>query len=211
MKRILLVVVFFAINVSLFAQKNDFQHELSLDAGSSFLGFNTNVWVSGSLVKQAYAIPVSVLSYTFKPEPNFGVGVAASYQLFYFDLLPINASSSAVVMNINRINVSAHAKYYFVSEQNFDVYAGGKLGGTFWFGKVSFQELYDYITVIAPDFLEPILQKRIIPSNLKFATSFFTGQLNLGGDIYFTDNVGLKLEMAVGAPYWALVGLNVRL
>lgn len=211
MKKFLAIVMFLAIGFTSFAQNSFYQHKLGLNAGSSFLGMNTNAWVKGALVKRAYATPTGVLSYTYMVEKNVGVGIAGAYQMYYFDLLPIDAQSSAALFKINRVNLALTGKYFFVNNPNFDMYGGAKVGGTFWYGEVSFGQLYDYIGRIAPDFIAPILQKRIIPSNLPFAATFFSMQLNFGADFYFSEHVGIKTEVAFGAPYWGLLGVNVRL
>jgi outer membrane protein W len=213
MKKILLVL-FVVINISLNAQNNStFKHKIGVYVGSSFVGMNTNMWIKDGnrVVKDAYATPVPMLSYTYMATDKIGFGVAGSYQLFNFDLLPLDASLSAIVMKINRYNVNLHAKYYFLNNQTFDIYAGGRIGGTFWYGNVSFDELFNYLEHITPDFIPSSLINKIVPSNLPFTKISLAGQLNFGVDYYFIDNVGIKAEMAVGAPYWVLTGLNIRL
>ncbi|MBN2663372.1 MAG: hypothetical protein JXR68_06955 [Bacteroidales bacterium] len=211
MKKIFLVIAGIVFSLSLFAQSFDATHKIGIGVGSSFLGLNTNMWVKGVLVKDAYASPVPQLSYTFMADENIGVGFAATYQFFYFDLFPIDAQSSAVIMKINRFNATFHLKYYFINNNKLDVYAGGRLGITYWQGNVSFSQLNDYISRIAPAFISDALISKVVPSNLIFRKPFFAYQLNLGGNVYVTKNIGLKIETGLGAPYWAMTGLNLRL
>lgn len=210
MKKIFLVLIFIVFSLSLFAQSFDATHKIGLGVGSSFLGLNTNLWVKGSLVKDAYASPVPQFSYTFMADENVGVGFAATYQLFYFDLFPIDAQSSAVIMKINRFNATFHLKYYFLNKDKFDVYAAGRLGLTYWQGNVSFSQLNDYLSRIAPSFISDALISKVVPSNLIFRKPFFAYQLNLGGNLYITKNIGFKMETGFGAAYWAMTGLNLR-
>lgn len=213
MKKIL-IILFVAFSISLNAQNNStFQHKIGLQIGSSLIGMNTNLWIKdgNKFVKNAYATPVPALSYTYMASDNVGFGIAGSYQLFNFDLLPLDASSNAIIMKINRYNINLHAKYYFFNNQTFDIYAGGRIGGTFWYGNVSFGQLFDYLEHILPDFIPSSFINNIVPSKLPFAKISLAGQLNFGVDYYFIDNVGIKAEMAFGAPYWVLSGLNIRL
>jgi len=209
MKKLIILITIIALNLTIRAQSYE-QHQIGLGVASSFLGFNTNMWVDGDLIKKATASPVPQFSYTYMLEEKIGVGFAGTYQLFYFDLFPIDSQSSAVIMKIHRYNATIHAKYYFVNQQRFDLYASGRIGATYWHGNISFSQLNNYLARIAPPFISESLIKRVVPSDLVFRKPFFAYQLNLGVDIYFTKNIGLKLETGLGAPYWALTGLNVR-
>lgn len=208
-----LIIFSFSLN----AQNSNFKHRIGLNIGSSSLGYTTNVWIKdgSGLVKKAYATPVMQLSYTYMLGKRFGFGGAVAYQKFYLDLLPLDAQSSAAIMNVNRTNFTVHAKFYYINNKRFDLYSGVRLGGTFWNGNISFQQLYDYLSKIIPpivpeSFSNNMLSK-IVPSKVKFAKTFFSGQFNFGADVFFTNNIGVKMELAVGAPYWALAGLNIRL
>lgn len=210
MKKLFFLINVILISVVSFSQTSNAQHKINLGVGSSFLGFNTNMWVEGDLVKDAYATPVPQFSYTHMIDKKIGVGFAGTYQLYFFDLLPLDATSSAVVMKINRYNGTFHGKYYFLNNNNLDVYVGGRIGITFWQGNVSFSQLNNYLAKIAPPFISDALIKSVVPSNLKFAKPSFAYQLNLGGNFYFTKNVGIKIETGFGAPYWAMTGINLR-
>ncbi len=210
MKKIILLFILIFSIVKINAQTNDLKHRPAINIGSSFIGLNTNMWVQGSLVNDAFASPVPVISYTYMLEDKIGFGGSVSYQFFNFDLLPLNSHSSALKMNINRLNASIFGNFYFANQQNFDIYLGGRFGRTFWFGNVTFDELYNYLSHILPSFVSDNIVNEIVPSDIKFFKSFFSYQVYLGGDIFFTDNIGLKIETAVGSPYWALAGLSFK-
>jgi hypothetical protein len=50
-----------------------------------------------------------------------------------------------------------------------------------------------------------------MPSDQKFFKTFTSYQVYLGTNIYITPNFAIKGELAIGSPYWGLLGLNVRL
>ena len=213
-----LILVFFIISgLILNAQNSDYKHIIGLGVGSSSFGYFTNVGIKdgNNFVKKAYATPVFDISYNFMINKRFGFGAAVGYQNLYFDLLALDTLSSAVIMNINRTNLSIFGNFYFINNKNFALYSGLHLGATFWSGNISFQQLYDYllriIPPIVPESYSTKMISKVIPSKIKFANTFFAGQINLGSNIYFSNNIGIKMEFAIGAPYWGLLGLNIRL
>ncbi len=211
MKKIAFLFVIFITSLNLVGQNEDLKHRIGLNAGSSIWGTTTNTLVHGSLVKKAKALPVPVISYTYEVAQDLTFGVTASHQLFAFELFPIDTLSNIVDIKINRLNCAFKTNYYFINKSNFDLYMGAKLGGSFWFGNISFKTLYDYIVRISPPLIEDVVIKNIVPSNVKFVSFFFSGQLNVGFDYYFIKNVGINAELAIGAPYWAATGLTFRL
>lgn len=190
------------------------QHKISLGLGSSVMGVLTNYWLIGSLVNKTYASPMPQISYTFKVNKNIGIGPALSYQYFGLDLLPINQQNSGIVMKINRTNLSGHLSFLANLNKSVVLYAGGRLGFTFWLGNITFAQLSSYLSSFSGNMiLNSIIgsiTKRLQPSDVRFFKSFISYQVFGGADIYFTSNVGLKFEMAVGSPYWLLTGVNIR-
>ncbi len=211
MKKTFLIIASFICLVNFInGQQINQKHRIGVNAGSSFLGFNTNLWLHGRLINEAYSSPLPQFSYTYIPENKLGIGAAISYQYFYFNLLPINSQSSAVIMKINKLNFSLHTKFFVINNRNFDLFLGARIGRSFWFGNISFSQLYNYLRQIAPDFISNILLNKIVPTDIKFTDSFFSYQLNIGGNYYLNKNIGIKSEIAIGSPYWGLLGLNFR-
>jgi len=212
MKKILLITLCFFITVNSFSQKSstDFKHNISLSDCSSLLGLTTNMFIKdgAGIVVNAYASPIPHLSYTYKLTENFGVGITGTYQLFNFEL-------SVMQMKIHRINPSLHLDYYIVTDDKIDVYGGGRIGYTIWTGNVTFSELRQYINSIIPSFVSNFIPQSfynsIMPSDLKLFKTFVSYQAYVGTHIYITPNFGIKAEVAIGSPYWGLIGVNVRL
>lgn len=217
MKKFIIVIVLITMQyeIILSQQTNTVhQHKISLAIGSSVMGIVTNYWLIGNLVNKTYASPMPQLSYTYKIDKNIGIGPALSYQYFGLDLLPINQQSSGIVMKINRTNLSGHFTFSTNLNKSLTLYAGGRLGLTFWSGNITFEELSNYLSSFSGNIiLNSIIgriTKTIQPSNVRFFKTFISYQVLGGTEIYFTDNIGMKFEMAIGSPYWALAGLNYR-
>lgn len=212
MKKIFLLSVCFFIVINLSAQNKpkDFSHHISLSDASSLYGSVVNLFIpdgSGIVIK-ANASPIPHLSYTYMFTRNFGAGLTGTYQFFNFEL-------SVLEMKIHRINPSVHADYYIVTNDNIDLYGGGRLGFSIWSGNISFADLRSYISSLIPSFATNLVPQsfydKIMPSDKKFFKTFTSYQVYLGTNIYITPNFAIKGELAIGSPYWGLLGLNVRL
>lgn len=189
----------------------DYKNNISGGIGSSLYGFVTNTFITtGSIVKKAYAIPVLHLEYQREVEEDIYFGLNASYQYFYFDLIPIDTSHSAILTKINKLNLGLSADYFFMNQQKFNMYFGGRIGLTFWEGKISFNELIDYTNQLFPSFLSNIITNRLIPSSKSFFYTSYSLHLHLGFDAYFTKNIGIRGELGFGSPYMAMIGINYR-
>ncbi len=186
--------------------------QITLAFGSSVPGLLANGFSRSSYVNSSFATPVMNLSYAYLFQDNISVGAVVSYQNIYLDLLPLsNSSSSGISFNLNRLNLSLHTEYYVVQKNKIDLYLGGKLGVNAWWGKVSFNELRDYLDQIIPfQFIVDAINKELIPSNENFHSLRISYQFTAGADYFFTQNIGLKGELAFGSPYWLNLGLNVR-
>ncbi|MEA3450382.1 MAG: hypothetical protein U9Q83_00600 [Bacteroidota bacterium] len=210
MKKNILVLVF-VLGIFNFgnAQKIQWQ-QISLGCGSSLTGVFTNIVATSNLINSAYSTPVINLSYTYLFESNIGVGAIVAYQYIYADLLPFESQTSGVSFSLNRISASMHAEYYIVQRNSFDFYLGGKLGFNAWSSKIQFDLVKDYVTEIIPyEYVTDLIFKKV-PIGKTFRVAKFTYQLTLGADYFFSDNFGIKGELAFGAPYWTNFGLNFR-
>jgi hypothetical protein len=221
MKKFLIILAFIITSYPVLMAQDSIQNvntqpkkwnQISVGLGTSLWGSLTNVFVKGAIVKKAFATPVMSLQYTRLWTKKIGVGAGIYYQNFHYDLLPLDNSKSGLNANINRMNFSLHTEYYFVQNKKFDMYFGGEIGMTFWWGKVSFNALRDYVNDVFSDFpfIADQINKVLIPSDNNFATHNFSKQIYGGMDYFFNKNIGLKAELALGAPYWSKIALNVR-
>lgn len=216
MKRIVIAFLLIVSSLALSAQnvenntQIDYKNGLNAGFGSSLYGLVTNTFVKGIYVRKANAIPVLHLEYQREVQEDIYMGINASYQYFYFDLLPIDTAHSGVVTKINKLNLGLSADYLFLNHQKFDMYFGGQIGISFWTGQISFNQLIDYTNEVFPAFLSNIITKRLISSSKNFFYTAYSFQTHLGFDKYFTENLGIRGELALGSPYMAMIGLNYR-
>jgi opacity protein-like surface antigen len=198
---------------SMFSQLNLKQaewHQLTFGAGSSVWGAVTNMFVKGSYINTSSSTPVFYGEYSYAYSKEISVGLSLSYQRLHYDIDPFD-SLPGITINLNRINGSLHAEYYFVQTGRFDMYFGGKLGLNYWWGKVSFEQIRDYIHAIIPyDFLSKPIIDNLVPSDANFKWTKFSYQIGAGVDYFFTDHIGIKGQLTIGSPYWSMIGLNVR-
>jgi len=211
---LILVLIFGLLNIgkSQTNTPNDAKwQQVTLGFGSSVPGILTNVLAKSTYINSSFATPVFNLTYSYLLQDNISVGAVVGYQDAYLDLLPLSSQTSGITFNLNRLNLSLHTEYYFMQSDKFDMYLGGKVGFNSWWGKISFSELIDYLNEIIPyDFISEAVVKDLVPSDNKFHSINFTYQFTAGLDYFFTKNIGIKAELAFGAPYWANLGLNYR-
>ncbi len=188
-----------------------YQHKINICVGSSMWGILSNTLIKGNLVDKAYATPVFHAAYGYEVFDNVFLGPGLSYQFFHFSLFPLDSSHNALVTNINRLNINLHSEWYVVRQHNFNIFVGGQLGITFWSGELTFNQLIDYVKKIIPfDNLTNSIIDAYAPSNKKFFDYGISKQLYVGVNKYFSPNIGLHGELALGAPYWTEIGLTYR-
>ncbi len=208
-------ILFMVVSVLANAQETvsftPYKHNFNVGVGSNLYGIITNRFVKGDLVDRAYATPIFHVTYSYQALTNLYVGVGFNYQYFYFSLLPLDSTHNALVATINRTNLNLHVDWYVVHQQNYNIFIGGQGGVTFWSGSLTFSQIIDYVNQIIPfPFIANQIVKNLVPSDIKFFDYSFSLQLNAGFNKYFTPNFGLHGELAIGAPYWAEIGLTYR-
>lgn len=166
---------------------------------SLLLAINVNAQEKKSMINLRLGIGSSYTGSGSSFETNIPP-VEASYETFISDELTVGGfagiSSSAWKYAISSISVKTDytyitfgglVNYYFVNEDPFQVYAGGKLGyvnaGTE--SSISGSGLSD-------DQLESILSKA------KAKASGFAYSLNVGGRYWFTDSIAVNAELGYG-------------
>jgi len=96
-----------------------------------------------------------------------------------------------VTENLSRLNVGMRVLFHFTHGDHFDAYSGLRIGLSHW---------NDDNNANDPNYA-------LVKGNLNFP-SF---QLLYGMKFYFTDDVGLHLELALGTPYFIEGGLSFKL
>lgn len=174
------------------AQNSEYRHNFYIGGGLSAYGAYNKVQLlyqdsiaPDNITWKSYGSskPAIQLAYDFAINDKFSVGVAYSYQRFILDVPQYVYSDS------KRNNIAVRFLWHYVQNERLDMYAAARLGMTFW------NENYDY----SYDPFDEIV-KRNLPAP----------QIALGTRYYITENIGLGIEAAFGAPHYFSFGANYR-
>ncbi|MBN8702918.1 MAG: hypothetical protein J0M08_07625 [Bacteroidetes bacterium] len=182
---------------SVFAQKE--KGDIVVTGGASF----SLVGLLANLAKESVNTSGSSASISVTPGMNvmldygvakvFSLGVAASYQSLtskYSDYYDDNGYYFVgnFKTTISRTNIGVRPLFHFGgTSENLDMYAGGRISYTLW-------------SVTGDNTGEFINQFNSRP----------TFQALVGMRYFFTQNIGFNLEGAIGSPYYAMMGLNLK-
>ncbi|MFK7951083.1 MAG: hypothetical protein AB8G11_26115 [Saprospiraceae bacterium] len=192
-KTIFLILFTFGFIYSINAQNADYRNNFYVGGGFSAYGILNSIT---SLQQDSIAPdnitwrsngrskPAIQLTYDFALSNKFSVGVAYSYQRFILDVPQYIYSDS------KRNNIAIRFLWHYVQNERLDMYTAARIGMTFW--NESFD--YDY------DPLDTVEKRRLLAP-----------QVALGTRYYITQNIGLGIEAALGAPHYFSFGVNYRL
>lgn len=206
MKKVLLLCAFalvFTLNTnSLSAQNGDYKSNIYVGAGFSLVGGLFDAVGSGSTGEvTTKSLPAIQLNYDYALTSKISAGLGFSYQGFSADVANytfLNDSFDIVTENfsatLRRTNVALRVMFHYGNAEKLDMYSGIRLGMTGWSSKIDSSD----------------------PNNDFFGDAFsgwgFAPQVvPFGMRFYVTDNIGLSLETAIGAPHFLSVGANYRL
>ena len=128
---------------------------------------------------------------------RFSIGIAHFYQTFNIKWTGYTDSSGFVNtgdyhLRFNRQNTAIRALFHFGDNDDLDPYFGIRLGYSYWSHETN-------VTNVGTGFF-----------NLDKAASHFWPQAIFGIRYFFTPNIGVNSELALGFPYYLSAGLNVR-
>jgi hypothetical protein len=207
MKKVsLLTATAFAVNLSALtpgkAHAQKYQGQMNATAGASFS--ITGLFVNAVLatVDQAGGVNTSSIPglnamFDYGVSDRFSVGAAYYYQSFTTNFTSYTDTSGTVQngdfkLALIRQNAGARMLFHFGENENLDVYAGARVGFTFWSTKS------DVPANSGLDLDVSAIRSRMLPQGI------------FGMRYYFTDNIGANVELAVGPPYFMMIGLNAR-
>ena len=162
-------------------------------AGIVFTAFKDIVNATGTVT--SHSTPVLIGNYDYSVAQKFSIGVAYSYQSvsvnyssYKKDTATINGDFKDV---LSRQNFGVRPLFHFGSGDNSDGYFGARISYTIW----------KYTSNVRNDVN--------LTSNSLFNNRLHVQAL-IGGRYFFTDNIGVNLEFAIGPSYYAMGGLNIR-
>lgn len=207
MKKLTLLFVMLVLSGStkLHAQKVKGQSVVGAGVGYSLAGalINSLVGPTASTAGFDYSsIPVIAGSYDYAITEKFSLGAAVSYQSFtlkYNDFqtiigydntgYPIYGTTS-FKETITRVNYALRPLIHFGKNEDLDMYTGIRLGLTKW----GYKSDNATVSGVAGD-----LGTNFAPQAL-FGTRYF-----------FSEMIGVNFEFGIGAPYFIMAGVAVRL
>jgi len=119
---------------------------------------------------------------------KFGLGVDFIYNSVAINSEIDSISNGAVVQSYpittfaRRFRIQLRGNYHFVNDDNFDAYVGFGAGTN----TRSFGANTDF-----PNYEQETITGALLPVSFRFA---------LGSRYYFTDNIGLNVELGIGGP-----------
>jgi len=199
MKKIFLVSIVIAMcSFSSFAQK----HTISVNAGSSFIGvLINNISISDSSMLDFNAQPVVNFAYDYRVKSWFSIGAAYSFQ--YFDGTIFSYKNDSILaseeVNVNftvkRSNFAIRPLFYYPASNKLNLYSGLRIG--------------ILSSSVAIDAEVPGLVKKDV-FKVGIGTRPSIQVIFLGLQYAFSEHIGIHTEVALGAPYYACLGLHAK-
>jgi opacity protein-like surface antigen len=205
MRKVLLLTCVLALTFSsnsLFAQNGDYKSNIYAGAGFSLAGALFDALGAGGTGEvTTNSLPAIQLNYDYALTPRVSAGLAFSYQGFGFDVndyqyldQDFNLVTEDFSADLQRTNIALRVLFHYGNSEKLDMYSGVRVGMTNWVSKINSSD----------------------PNNDFFGAdlsgwSFAPQLIGFGMRYYVTDNIGLSLETALGAPHFLSIGANYRL
>ena len=177
------------------AQRDKGEEVLSLGAGLSYwnllMGF-----VGDSLITTS--TPTFDLTYDYGITHNFSIGAAVSYNSFSF-INPrysyVNSSGVIIYESISvkysLVNVAIRPLYHWGKKENFEWHTGLRMGYGFWNAKLNTTDPY---------YKDEFYRKDVYQIQVLF-----------GSRAYFSEYMAITFDVGLGSPYFASIGLSLKL
>ncbi|MGL4597523.1 MAG: outer membrane beta-barrel protein [Bacteroidia bacterium] len=192
---VLVATGIFAPNAS--AQK--YQGQMNITAGGAFSLTGLVGTAVTSAVNtangRASATPGLAGMFDYGVSDRFSIGAAYNFQQFTVKFSSyVNDNGNTVngdfKYSVTRQNIGLRALFHFGDNDDLDTYAGARFGYTLWNTNTN-----------APG---------LSLGDEKFFRSRLWPQALFGMRYYFTENIGVNAEFAIGPPYYMMFGLNFR-
>ena len=204
---IVALLSFFSVNTT--AQDLEHRHAVSLNTGFSLsqLIFNSdwsnfaseNTWTS-------FDYPAIQLHYDYRTNEWFSFGAGASWQYYGLDVDNEllfddqgNVDSVTYTIGISKTNFAIRPLLHWKLKNPWmDLYSGIRLGVTLY----SFDNGTDEDVSIGPEDMESIYYRERFAFSPQFIPLGFRG--------FFTENIGMGVEFAIGSPHFFNIGFIGR-
>lgn len=181
---------------SSFAQNEEYKSVVCGNAAMSLVGDLIDLADDASGATST-SLPAFQLTYDYGVNKTVSVGIAVSYQSLGVEYVDYDDGFETLNgdVTLNRLNFAIRPLFHYANSGMLDMYSGLRIGFTNWSAK----------STVDSDTYDP---ESLISSGNTFN---FAPQLVLFGmRVYFTDNIGLNLELAAGAPHYFSGGISAR-
>ena len=135
------------------------------------------------------SVPTIALTYDFALTDNFSIGVAGAYQNVsgeftneYFDE-NLNLQNEVATTKVSRLNIALRPLFHYGNGDKLDLYSGLRVG--YLIRNVKTETKDEALNVL--DDLD--------------GNRFALGLVPFGMRYFFTDNLGVNMDIQVGTPY----------
>lgn len=215
MKKIFTTISILALLLnSLSAQHSDFyKYKLEFGLGGSSIGMiSRKAFKAANIYKNV--TPALRAGFFVNMNKSMALGISLTNQSFHaagrFDTLA-NAT-----VDINKLNFSINGRYYYINHQSTQLYSNLDFGVSLWTVKtaVSTDVLEKLVNqYVSIGFIANAINKTLDKYNSisgKFDFTLENVQLTILGISKNMGHFGLYGELAIGSPYFILMGLNYK-
>lgn len=191
------MLVFASLPTQVAAQK--YQGQMNFTAGGSFslTGLTMNFVIDAIDNAQGTttrSTPGLNGMFDYGITDRFSLGAAYHFQNFRAEFNGYTDSAGNAVVGdyyvgVTRQNIGLRALFHFGDNDDLDIYAGARAGITLWSYNTNANT-----TGLGDD----LFTSRVWP------------QAIFGMRYYFTPNIGVNTEFAIGPPYYLMLGVNAR-
>ena len=215
MKKLILSLSIFVLLLNyVSAQYSDFyKYNLELGLGGSGIGMvSRKVFKAANIYKSVS--PALKAGFFVNMNKSTALGISLTNQSFHaagnFDTLA-NAT-----LDINKLNFSINGRYYYINRSSVGLYSNLAFGISLWTVKTAVSTdvleklVNQYVSIgLVAEFINKTLDKYNSVSG-KFNFTLENVQLTILGISKNMGNFGLYGELAIGSPYFILMGLNYK-
>ncbi len=194
---IFLVVSFCLANNSLLAQREKGEQMLTVGMGLSIWNMFSSVANFGDSI-EASSTPTIYATYDYGITKQFSIGAHLSYNAFSFTnpyYSYVNSSGVIVYEPIKvrygRTNIAVRPLYHWGKNEDFQWHGGMRLGYSFWTAEVESSDPYY--------------------TDEYYRQNAFSAQVLVGSRAYLGNFFYLTFDVGIGAPYFASLGLTLKL
>ncbi|MFH1319940.1 MAG: hypothetical protein ABII90_04715 [Bacteroidota bacterium] len=199
MKKFSIIIAVSALLIFSFSNKVIAQKEkgqVVISAGAGYYVYGSEIGLGIDYDSEKYSEPVLNGMMDYGITDFFSMGIAVSYQkmgvewedyLYYDDTI----HTEDVTEELTCLNIGVRPLFHFIKNDYIGMYTGFRLGYSLWTYEHDSED---------PDWKDP-----------NFERTRMSIQTLLGLRTYFSKVVGMHIEIAMGTPYVAAVGLSIRL